>query len=305
MLLHTMRATKQKKGRKLKNKRTSKFRTLNCSPETERAGNHTCFSKVDLEQMRRVWNVRHPDNKIVSHSPSVIWGHLKSYYATVCNKESCWVRQMMQSKEQQRELLDAFAPESPKDWEKNPNEWLSSMDILRVMNQYEKKYKCFDFMGPSPIDYDHRQVNGEPVWKELCFFDLKTHIQKGHFKIGIIFNLDKHTGSGTHWVSMFINVKKKTIFYFDSTGDAIPPQLMKFVRTVTEQGNRLGIAFSFDQNHPVEHQYSNTECGMYSLFFIIHMVEDKITSHYLKTHVIRDKDVEKFRRIYFNRAGSV
>lgn len=282
-----------------------KFVKLNCSPITNSAGKQTCFSKEDLEQMRQMWNARHSDHKITSHDPNIIWNHLKSYYMSICNKESCWVRQMMHSKEQQRELLDAFAPEAPKDWDKNPNEWLSSMDILRVMNQYEQRYKCFDFIGPSPIDYDHRQVNGQPVWKELCFFDLNDHIRKGHFKIGIIFNLDKHTGSGTHWVSMFINVKKKIIFYFDSTGDAIPPQIMKFARTVMEQGKSIGIDFAFDQNHPVEHQYSNTECGMYSLFFIIHMVEDKITSHYLKKHIVRDKDVEKFRRIYFNRAGSL
>ena len=33
----------------------------------------------------------------------------------------------------EKELLDAFAPESPKTWTKNPNEWLSSIDIMNVM----------------------------------------------------------------------------------------------------------------------------------------------------------------------------
>jgi hypothetical protein len=30
------------------------------------------------------------------------------------------------------------------------------------------------------------------------------------------------------------------------------------------------------------------------------MLEDKITSHYLKTHILKDKYMEKFRKVYFN-----
>ena len=71
---------------------------------------------------------------------------------------------------------------------------------------------------------------------------------------------------------------------------------------VIDQGRNMSqqINFKFDQNHPVEHQYKNTECGVYSLFFIIHMLEDKITSHYLKTHILKDEYMQQFRKIYFN-----
>jgi hypothetical protein len=82
----------------------------------------------------------------------------------------------------------------------------------------------------------------------------------------------------------------------------IPKQIEKFVNTVIEQGNTLShpIKFKFDQNFPVEHQYGNTECGIYSLFFIIYMLQDKINGHYLKTHIIKDKYMENFRKVYFN-----
>ena len=45
---------------------------------------------------------------------------------------------------------------------------------------------------------------------------------------------------------------------------------MKFVVNISEQGRNLRpkILFEFDQNHPVEHQYGDTECGIYSIFFI-------------------------------------
>jgi hypothetical protein len=214
---------------------------------------------------------------------------------------------MTKNTKMEKELLEAFAPESPKEWEKNPNEWLSSLDILQVMNQYEKKYKCFDFLGPSPIDYDTHKLYGECVWDELCHFNLDSQIKKGFTKFGVIFNLDPHYKGGSHWVSLFINIKKHTIFYFDSTGEAIPAQIKKFVDDVIKQGRELKkpINFIFDENHPVEHQYGNTECGIYSIFFVIHMLEDKITGHYMKTHILKDKYIEQFRNIFYNNNGDV
>ena len=282
------------------------FVKLNCSPENKNK-DYTCYSDDDLHKLRNMWNQRHPDRPIKTNDPKLIWELLKNYYSTLCNKESCWVRQMTKNTKMEKELLDAFAPESPEVWKKNPNEWLSSIDILQVMNQYEKKYKCFDFLGPSPIDYDTHKLYGECVWEELCHFSLADQLKKGHFKIGVIFNLDPHYKGGSHWVSLFINVKTKTIFYFDSAGEQVPAQIKKFADDVIEQGKKLSkpILFKFDQNYPVEHQYGNTECGVYSIFFITHMLEDKITGHYLKTHVLKDKYMEKFRKVYYNENGDI
>jgi hypothetical protein len=301
------RKYKTKLKRKRKNVTLKKhFVKLNCSPKNKNT-NYTCYSDSDLYELKDMWNARHPDRPINTKNTKQIWILLKEYYATICNKESCWVRQMTKNSKQEQELLDAFAPESPKEWEKNPNEWLSSIDILQVMNQYEKKYKCFDFLGPSPIDYDTHKLYGKCVWEELCHFDLAKHLQKKHTKIGVIFNLDPHYKGGSHWVSLFINIKNKTIFFFDSTGEQIPPQIKKFVNTVIEQGKQLPtpINFKFDQNYPVEHQYGNTECGIYSIFFIIHMLEDKITGHYLKTNILKDEYIENFRKVYYNQSGNV
>lgn len=291
---------------------SSSFVKLQCSPMNQpTATPYTCFSHADMLNLRHVWNIRHPDNKIHSTNRKDIWEHIKTQYANVCNKESCWVRQLVmtsgsgnRNKQQLKaELLDAFAPESPKEWIKNPNEWLSSVDITNVMRQYEQAYKCFDFIGPSPIDFDTVFSNGKCVWNELCRFSLASHLKQGHFKIGIIFNLDKHNQPGSHWVSLFINVKKHMIFYFDSVGDKAPPEVVRFVKKVAKQGKQLNppVRFIFDENHPVEHQNQNTECGIYSLFFIIHMLQDKITGHYLKTHVLKDKFMERFRRIMYNK----
>jgi hypothetical protein len=291
------------KNRNNNNRKSSDepFVKLNCSPENK-GKEYTCYTDEDLKKLREMWNERHPDREINTNNSKEIWNQLKYYYANICNKESCWIRQMTKNTKMEKELLDAFAPASPPEWKKNPNEWLSSIDILEVMNQYEKKYKCFEFLGPSPIDYDTHKIHGECVWEELCHFNLEDQINRGKTKIGIIFNTDPHYKDGEHWISLFIIVKKGTIFFFDSAGSKIPQQIKKFTDTVIEQGMKLTkpIVFQFDQNYPVEHQYKNTECGVYSIFFIVHMLEDKITSYYLKTHILKDKYMEQFRKIYFN-----
>ena len=279
------------------------LKKVNCSPKDKNEINDfSCYTDKSLFKLRDKWNLRHPDVKIVTNEPKEIHGLLKNYLSYVCNKESCWLKQKGEFGNLEEEFKESFAPESPSEWKKNPNEWLSSLDIIKVMKQYEKAYKCFDFIGPSPIDFDKRKLYGECVWEELCNFNLEEQIKKGKTKIGIIFNTDPHNKPGEHWISMFINIKKKQIFFFDSVGNTAPKEIMKFVEKIKTQGQNMSpkMTFTYDENHPVEHQYGNTECGIYSIFFIVHMLEDKMTEDYLKTHILKDEYMQKFRKVYFN-----
>jgi hypothetical protein len=263
---------------------------------------YTCLDDESLLKLKKLWNLRHPDVAILSNDPKEIWMQMKNRLSSVCNKESCWLKQNFVKGALNRELSQLYAPLSPKEWIKKPNTWLSSVDITSVMKQYEMKYPCFDFIGPSPIDFDKRVSDGECVWNELCNFDLGKQIAKRKTKIGFIFNTDPHYKDGSHWISLFINVPKRFIFFYDSVGTAPPKEVKVFADRVIEQGHRLKnpIELHYDQNHPTEHQYGGTECGVYSLFFIIHMLEDKITGEYLKKHKLSDDFIEKYRKIYFN-----
>jgi hypothetical protein len=279
------------------------IKKVNCSPKRKDELNEfSCYTNKSLIQLRDRWNARHPDVKIISNSPKEIHKQLSEYLKDICNNEACWLRQEGAFKQLESELGDSFAPESPPEWKTNPNEWLSSTDIMKVMRQYEKAYKEFDFIGPSPIDFDKRKLYGECIWEELCNFSLEKLIKNGKTKIGIIFNTDPHDKPGQHWISMFINIKKKKIFFFDSTGDPAPAEIKKLINRIKEQGLNLKpiINFKIDSNEGIEHQYGNTECGIYSIFFIVHMLEDTMTEDYLKTHILKDEYMEKFRRIYFN-----
>ena len=259
----------------------------------------TCYSPEALHEIKELWNARHPDQLISSNDSESIWKSLRAYMGVACKRESCWLRQNFIRTGLDPELLNyTFAPPKPAEWTKNPNTWLSSVDIGAVMKQFEYAYPCFEFLGPSPIDYDTHKSRGQCVWDELCKFSLREQIDNGKTKIGIIFNLDQHYKGGSHWVAMFVDCKKKVIYYFDSYGDKMPKQIEKFAKLVQEQSTRISGRYEIRVNKK-RHQYGDSECGMYCLYFITHMLKGKPASFFDKSS-IPDIDMEKLRKKLFN-----
>lgn len=279
-------------------KTKKKFRKLNCSANKEIQ--FTCYSKNSLEKIKKMWNKRHPDKEINTNDTREIWKQLKNNLKEVCSTERCWIKQKFMENNLDGDLLNnTHAPYAPKSWKKNPNEWLSSNDIEKVMKQYEVDYPNFIFIGPSPIDFDKKLMFGVCVWNELCNLNIIKQLKDGKNKIGIIFNTDPHNKSGSHWISLFIDIKRKFIFYFDSNGDKVPREIMYLIERIEKQGREINIDFTTYFNRK-EHQYSNTECGMYSLYFLNKMITTNNSPKEFNSRRIPDKDVEELRKIYFN-----
>ena len=68
---------------------------------------------------------------------------------------------------------------------------------------------------------------------------------------------------------------------------------------VISQARNLGIKLKAIHNKR-QHQRTDTECGMYSLYTIIELLENKKTPQYFQKHRIPDKEMERLRKIYFN-----
>lgn len=306
---NTINTRKRKRGG---SNRTRKFKDMNCSPESLNGirVKNSCFTPEIINRIKKVYNSNNSRNKIKSTSPSEIHKQLKLRIST-CDSEDCWLKQL--SSDENKYLDDhVFAPDKPESWKTKPNQWLSNFDILDVMSQYERAYKNFKFIGPTPIDFAKKTSgnNGRCVWQDLCDFSVEKNLKSGIDKVGIIFNLDTHDQSGSHWVSMFINLKSGNIFYFDSASNPTPPEINAFVKEIIVMGNALKrkIAFKYTENYPNNHQTGNTECGMYSLFFIVTMLlasnksinSDTKTYKLFKTGKVSDKRVETLRMSYYN-----
>jgi len=307
----------QRKGLKKRTKRggnkSRKWKPMNCHPAVSDKSvvKSSCFTVKTLQKIKEAYNKHHPNSPITIKEPYLLWHELKSRFSN-CDKEDCWLEHLNDS--QLKEEIDkmSFAPDHPPEWKKNPDEWLSNFDILEVLEQYQVKHPEFKFIGPTPMDFDSKpeKHSGKCVWDELCNFSLQT-LDKKIEKIGIVFNLDKHNEPGSHWVSLYIDLRHRFMFYLDSAGDDVTPEVQKLVDRLTEQWKKryFGQEIKFYKNHPFEHQMQNTECGMYALFFIISLVTQKIDGrHYSIEKLIKmflskripDKFVFNYRRIYFN-----
>jgi len=296
------KSRKSRKSRKPKRSKRDKALTRGpqCAPQLKNKS-YTCYSDESLHKLKVYWNSRHPDVLIETNNSHEIWNKLKEYMSNTCEQESCWLRQKFIANNLDTNLLSyTFAPSAPQKWGKSPNEWLTSTDLEKVMKQYENSYPCFTFLGPSPIDFDQKKVYGSCVWDELCKFNLQDYIKKGKNKIGIIFNTDPHNKPGSHWIALFIDIKKKFIFFFDSNGDPTPNKIKKLVERIQSQGKSLNIDFIFHQNYPKEHQKSDTECGIYVLFFIIQLIKNTKRPSFFQKENIPDSEMESLRKIYFN-----
>jgi len=280
--------------------------------ENTRHSEQTCYTEGALMKIKTAYNKNNVNDRITSKDPKEVFQELKMKLSK-CQKEDCWLNQLPES---ERKYLNEyfFAPDQPKSWKNEPNKWLTNFDIAKVMKQYETKHPHFKFIGPTPMDFETRvPENGKVcVWEELCHFSLKSHLDNKIDRIGISFNLDNHDEPGSHWVSMFVDIGEKVIIYFDSAANKTPSEIMDLANKIMDQGKELStpIHFKYYENYPVTHQKTDTECGMYSLFFLITLLTRKTDFDHRMTmeknlrlflhKKIPDRYVEKFRRIYFN-----
>tara|TARA_B100001059_G_C17797831_1_gene564190 strand:+ start:610 stop:1737 length:1128 start_codon:yes stop_codon:yes gene_type:complete len=253
-----------------------------CSPYSRknRLFRDSCFSKETLDEIVKGFNSQYKDDHIDSKQNSTQLRkqlNEKLPQKIHCTDDMCWIDKLIMNSSTKTKIKEQlFRPQKPEKWISEPNKWLTNHDIQNVLNQYNKAYPEFHFIGPSPLDYDTKPYETNCVCNRLCNFSLEKEYKKGIRKIGITFNEDTHEKSGSHWVSFFIDLDDQFIMFFDSAGNTMLAPMKRFQDTVVDQGTKFfGKPFRVYRNHH-EHQKRNTECGMYSLYFIIAMLLRKI-----------------------------
>jgi len=202
----------------------------------------------------------------------------------VKDKEWFWCNIMYQfaktsALKQRIKRIDAntLRPETPKEWLKNPIEWLNNYDITKVMSQYSncKKYK-YKFIGVFPIDFAIEK-NNTCLYSSVCSINVKEYVSKKIKYIGFITNLDKHNESGSHWTSTFIILDPENAsygaHYYDSTVKKTPAYIEIFINRIKKQCLELYPKKEFKITYnKKKHQRKNTECGVFSMIFQIRWI---------------------------------
>jgi hypothetical protein len=269
------------------------------------ATDETCFSLEALRKIASKWNATHPDRAIEytdSTTGKSLWNSINNAMNAKCTNEVCWLKQdFIKETPLARELLKNFKPMMPKKWEASPREWLNTIDIRDVMNQYELKHPDFEFIGPVPMDFDSKVGFGQCVINELCNIKLASQFENGKRRIGVIFNLDKHTQPGSHWVAMYATFPVVPavgeIAYWDSYGMRPNPEVVALMNRLKEQATELGHQVAIKVNRK-RHQYKNTECGVYCIYFLTSFLEGRPFQEIVGNIIGDDKMFEK-RKDFF------
>lgn len=270
---------------------------MNCAPGNCSKDDVSCYSKEQLIKIAKTLNKeRKLSIKTVSKSKKEIWEQIQNALIGECTYEWCWLDVPEIKKLKDRKLKeDVFKPPMPDEWTNNKYTWLTTTDILKVMKQYEKMYKNFKFYGPVPVDCP------KDIYCELTDIDLRKLKGRGIKYVGVVFNLDRHDQSGSHWVGLFCNIPERIISYYDSTASVPPGYIKYFINMLKASLNSINSDKVVCNYNKKKHQFGGSECGIYSMNFILESLKGKKMEDFQKKN-ITDFSVNILREFFYRPA---
>jgi hypothetical protein len=219
------------------------------------------FDPREIENLRRLHNKDDPTHPIAGGTPEHVWSTLRERLHAKCKtgEPTCIAGAMMKR------------PRAPASWKKNPTEWLSSDDIDKVEHEYQRVFADYHFVGCVPIDFDLKSEMSKCIVSTLCSMKLDTMYAKGIRRIGIVFNTDVHDGPGQHWIAAFLDMRPELMYprmtYFDSYARKPEKEIQRLMFRWKDQWDARGEAPMKLTYNSTRHQFKESECGMYCLYF--------------------------------------
>lgn len=190
----------------------------------------------------------------------------------------------------------AFKPVAT--WAKNG--WLSDGEINEVLNRYEEVYPTYANFGVELVDFWHYKKDAlnyrklSDLGNKIRYFSLVLNLY-GYMKDAQI----EH-----HWVTIFVDIKKKTIDFFDSSKYPSFSALEHlFFLLQLQLSLQYGGEFTVNVvNFPV--QTGNGDCGIFAIDFVISRLRGETMDNYvgiykkMTTHEQSEK-MKKLRSKYF------
>ena len=273
-----------------------KISKSSCSPSADGSGTFkTCYSLQSLKKIaNELKRKNHLKVDLEKKNKKQLWDLIQKQFSNTCSKkEDCWKNQEVVKKLNDIEINKfTFKPEYPKEWKKDKYTWLNTYDILRIMKQYEKKIDDFKFLGVVPSDCPTK------IHCELSNIDLGGLKKNKVNKIGMVYNLDVSSGPGTHWVAVYIDNKNNEINYFDSYGSEPIKLINDFILSLVKKYRKLGIEPIVIYNDK-RHQYGGSECGMYSINFLLERLHG-VDMYDIYKRKISDKKMNDLRKLIYN-----
>lgn len=220
----------------------------------------------EIERLRVVYNAKNSKNTIPANTNvDEVWRLLKSRFKDQCDAEAGTC------------VLSGLLSASPNPlWKTDPEYWITSDDIENVEKEYTKLFANYHFLGTFPIDFDKTDGRVKKMRKclisSLCTLRLTELASTGKTQIGIVFNTDVDSGPGKHWVALFCDIRPELVHpritYFDSYAQRPEKEIQVLMRRWKKEwdahANTAKMQLTYNNTR---HQYKDSECGMYCLYF--------------------------------------
>lgn len=222
------------------------------------------FDDKEVENLRKVYNKEHDrEIPIPKGKANTVWKNIESRLHAECDTGAaeCIINSML------------MKPKAPESWKTNPEEWLSSVDIDSVEKQFAKLFPDYYYVGTVPIDFNKHSETGTCLVDSLCSLNIEGLYQKGYRRIGIVFNTDVSTGPGQHWIALYCDIRPELVFprvtFFDSYAERPSKEIINLMKRwkITWDATNIHSKPMATTYNKTRHQYENSECGMYCLYF--------------------------------------
>jgi len=197
--------------------------------------------------------------------------------------------------------LERLRPAMPEEWRSNPAAWLGNATIDEAMRQYMQLRPDFLYLGALPVDFDAQGPLGTCAVSAACRLTVERLARDGVRAVGLIINTDPQGQPGRHWMALHLDVVGGRFSFFDSVGSPPPQPVRAFC-------DRLAAGYAGTEVQPRlrwserRHQHENTECGVYGMLFLAHMVRGGSFRRFMR-RPIPDDAVRALRRRFFDPAA--
>lgn len=203
------------------------------------------------------------------------------------------------------ELYKNFKTKGPR----NSTDLLSNFNIddtlIRWGDEFKDFYPCpFSMIDFKTVTNDFAVIDlADVASSRISYRDYINKYHYGPFKtFGCVLNTDVSTGYGKHWVCIFADFRSKvwTIEYFNSSGNPPNHDVSEWMEKQRSSLLKIHDNVETIAVTNIVHQKSNTECGMYVLYYIRSRL-DGISYDYFLTKRIEDSNVTEFRKHVFRK----
>ena len=221
---------------------------------------------------------------------------------TSCSTERCVLNRPAVSRALgeeiiKKELLRNFKIPGPTDVS-----LLNNVNIDNTLIQWGHKFHDF-----YPCDFN--MADYENTMGTLLTTDMKEDVyDKGFRTFGCVINSDVSTGRGKHWMALFADMRDTSEWsaeFYNSSGNPPVEAWSNWLRRTITKFKEISKAYSLNVKKfsivkvsKLKHQESQTECGVYALYYIWARLNG-VPYKYFENHNVPDKWMFEMRQHLF------